>query len=69
MVRHVEYCLDNVDAATRRRLDDLDGITVTEERCLQRCGDCYRESFLVVDGELETGDTHEAMLTALRGDR
>jgi len=68
MVGHVEYCLDNVDSTTRRRLDGIDGVTVTEERCLQRCGDCHSESFLVVDGELRTAETHAALLAALRED-
>jgi uncharacterized protein YuzB (UPF0349 family) len=57
-----EYCLNNVDAGTRERLSDLD--CSVERRCLQRCGDCYRSDFLVVDGELETGESHEALLAA-----
>jgi uncharacterized protein YuzB (UPF0349 family) len=68
MVGHVEYCLDNVDSATRRRLGGLDEVPVTEQRCLQRCGDCYSGPFLVVDGELRTAETHGALLNALRED-
>jgi uncharacterized protein YuzB (UPF0349 family) len=61
----VEYCLRNVDAATRRRLRDVGGVETVEKRCLQRCGDCYRDDFLVVDGDRETGDSHAGILDAL----
>lgn len=74
MTQTVEYCLGNVDAETRRRLralgtderhcerstDDL-----IEKRCLRRCGDCYREPFLVIDGTPVTGATHADILPAL----
>ena len=61
----VEYCLNNVDATTRRRLDDIEDENVIETRCLQRCGECYRDSFVVVDGELRTGSTHGEVLSDL----
>jgi|GEM_PF-3340360 len=37
---------------------------IVERRCLQRCGDCYRGDFLVVDGTLETADSHATLLAA-----
>lgn len=53
----VEYCLRNVDAETRRRLEDRECETVGK-RCLQRCGDCYRGALLVVDGTARTAADH-----------
>ncbi|MFB6218827.1 MAG: DUF1450 domain-containing protein [Halobacteriaceae archaeon] len=64
MARTVEYCLRNVDAETRRRLEESDCETVGK-RCLQRCGDCYRGEFLVVDGAPEFGDDHADVLPAV----
>lgn len=58
----IEYCLNNVDAATRGLLRDAD--CAVERRCLQRCGDCYRTDFFVVDGELADGGSHGALLAA-----
>lgn len=64
MAHTIEYCLNNVDADARRRLDHRETGEVVETRCLQRCGDCYREPFLVVDGELATGGSHAEILAA-----
>lgn len=58
----IEYCLNNVDAEVRDRLRSVD--CAVERRCLQRCGDCYRTDFFVVDGELATGGSHAALLAA-----
>lgn len=30
--------------------------------CLDRCGTCYEESFLVIDGELASGPSYEEIL-------
>ncbi|WP_135533868.1 MULTISPECIES: DUF1450 domain-containing protein [Halostella] len=56
----IEYCLNNVDERTRRLLTDRDD--TREASCLDHCGRCYRDSFLVVDGTVETGSDHEAIL-------
>ncbi|WP_458210381.1 DUF1450 domain-containing protein [Haladaptatus sp. NG-SE-30] len=60
MVDTIEYCLSNISAETRTRLADCEFETV-EERCLQRCGDCFSSSFLVVDGILVRGDHERTM--------
>jgi uncharacterized protein YuzB (UPF0349 family) len=62
MATTIEYCLRNVDAGMRERLATIDA-DVRARRCCQRCGDCYRGDFLVVDGVLETG-AHETLLAA-----
>jgi uncharacterized protein YuzB (UPF0349 family) len=56
----IEYCLNNVGKELRGRLIDVD--CTVEHRCLQRCGECYREDFFVVDGVLETGESHAELL-------
>lgn len=61
MERRVECCVNNVTADARAVLDE----TVHEVRfsfCLDHCGTCYEEPFLVVDGELRTGRSHEDIL-------
>jgi uncharacterized protein YuzB (UPF0349 family) len=78
MAETIEYCLRNVDDETRERLrpgactpvaadaaagtDSEADAEIVERRCLQRCGDCYRSDFLVVDGTLETADSHASLL-------
>lgn len=60
----IEYCLCNVDRETRERLAATDAETVGK-RCLQRCGDCYREALLVVDGTPRTGSDHADLLAGV----
>jgi len=60
----VEYCVNNVDSETRERLAN----TSVEDRgapCLERCGTCRKTPFLVVDGDLQVGESHAALLAAL----
>lgn len=66
MAQTIEYCLNNGTEATRDRLSGLEAATVIEKRCLQRCGECNRSSFLVVDGALETGTSHDDILRRLK---
>lgn len=56
----IEYCLNNVSAATRNRLTELN--CTVERRCLQRCGTCYDGDFLVVDGACKAGKPHADLL-------
>ena len=67
MTTYVECCVHNADGETRARLrdgDDLGDLEVSLQGCLQRCGPCYETPFLVVDGDLATGSSHEAILDA-----
>jgi uncharacterized protein YuzB (UPF0349 family) len=62
----ISYCLSNVDDATRHMLQTYDGACkVIEECCLQRCGYCYDEPFLVVDDQLVRGSSHAAIFQTL----
>lgn len=56
----IEYCLSNVDAETRRLLAGT--ADAREATCLEHCGRCYEGPFLVVDGRVETGPSHEAIV-------
>lgn len=61
MTECIEACVSNIDGEVRNRLAELDVSTVVAP-CLEHCGRCYREPFLVVDGELVTGDSSAAIL-------
>jgi uncharacterized protein YuzB (UPF0349 family) len=61
----VECCVGNTDAASLERIRDLDCRTDVKP-CLQRCGACYEESLLVVDGTVKRGDSFEELLRELR---
>jgi uncharacterized protein YuzB (UPF0349 family) len=72
MTETIEYCLRNVDDETRERLaadagaspdTDAASADIVEQRCLQRCGTCYSEAFLVVDGAVQTARSHATLLT------
>ena len=63
---HVEYCLGNVDSEARRRLRARDD--TREASCLEHCGRCHAGPFLVVDGGIRRGASHEALLAAIEED-
>ncbi|MFC4986699.1 DUF1450 domain-containing protein [Saliphagus infecundisoli] len=60
----LECCLNNVSSDARVALGESDH-DVRETFCLDRCGDCYDRSFLVVDGELRTGNSHMDLLESV----
>lgn len=60
----LECCLSNVSSDARIALDQSDH-EVRETICLDRCGDCYDQPFLVVDGDLQTGSSHRELLRSL----
>lgn len=60
----LECCLSNVSLDARVALDESDH-EIRETICLDRCGDCYAQPFLVVDGDIYTGETHRDLLESL----
>jgi uncharacterized protein YuzB (UPF0349 family) len=60
MMTTIEYCLNNVGPEVRNTLLDIEGSI--EHQCLQRCGECYEDDFLVIDGDIERGDSHADLL-------
>lgn len=63
----VEYCLRNVPSGSRTALAESD-LRTEGTACLGRCGDCFAEPFLVVDGEYVHG-SHEELINALGGNK
>lgn len=65
MASFVECCHHNADEDVRSRLQTATAetdVTVEFRPCLQRCGPCFEKPFLVVDGELRTGSSHESLV-------
>jgi uncharacterized protein YuzB (UPF0349 family) len=61
----VESCLANVDAETCDRLRSRSDTRAAS--CLDRCGVCHSETFLVVDGTVRSEASHQAVLEAADG--
>lgn len=61
MVTTIEACACNIDADCR---DALAATSATARiyPCLDHCGICHRHPFLVLDGVLQQGNDHEAIL-------
>jgi len=57
----IEYCLANTG---RESVDELrdSAFRTRPAFCLDHCGECCETDFLVVDGEVCVGDSHEALL-------
>lgn len=51
----IECCVRNVSKEHEHRLREGDGV-VRLRPCLEHCGVCRTEQFVVVDGELRVGD-------------
>lgn len=60
----LECCLGNVSSDGLAALKDSE-YKLNETICLDRCGACYDRPFLIVDGELRTGESHEEILDSL----
>ncbi|WP_368411435.1 DUF1450 domain-containing protein [Halocatena salina] len=53
----IEYCIDNVDAATHSQLSKLSGVQATP--CLGHCGLCFESQFVVINGEFRAVEPDE----------
>lgn len=62
----IEYCLSNVEDASRRRLAARED--AVEAPCLEHCGICRREPFVIADGEFVRGGEPVAELLAAEGE-
>ncbi|WP_435320876.1 DUF1450 domain-containing protein [Haloarchaeobius sp. TZWSO28] len=63
----VECCVRNLTVSDRQRLDVIDA-SIRVAPCLEHCGTCRHEPFVLVDGSLHAGDEYEHALTSLGGD-
>ena len=60
----INYCLNNITPQVRDLLR-ASGLHVIEDICLGRCGDCYESPFLIIDGKLVSGCSHEQILRSI----
>jgi uncharacterized protein YuzB (UPF0349 family) len=60
----LECCLSDVSSDGLAALKNSE-YDLNEKICLDRCGVCYDRPFLIVDGELHTGDSHKEILNSL----
>jgi uncharacterized protein YuzB (UPF0349 family) len=51
----------DIDSEARSRLADMD-VSSSVYPCLEQCGHCYRQPFLVLDGQFVTADSHATLL-------
>lgn len=63
----IECCRSNLPPDGRKELISSPH-RVRETICLDRCGTCYDDPFVVVDGELHTGTSHRDILRSLDQD-
>lgn len=66
MSTYIEYCRHNGDCTVNDVLLDS-SLDVDVRFCLDRCGECYDEPFLLVDGEMVTGSSHREILAEIDG--
>lgn len=66
MTEYIQACVSNVDNEAQSLLTDAD-TSSSVYPCLEQCGCCYREPFLVVDSKRVTGDSHAALLKDVDG--
>lgn len=64
--RTIEYCVNNVTSAARKRIETCSG-GAQGYPCLERCGTCRQDPFLVVDGEIHRAETHRELLSRSSG--
>lgn len=62
---YVEYCLANVSPQQREVLEYAD-VATRGVACLDRCGRCYRSTFLVVNGDPIEGNACDQFVDALQ---
>lgn len=68
MASQVKFCRTNYSNGTEFIKDKLEsslGIEVQEEACLGNCGQCYLESFVVLDGEFLAITTYDELVERL----
>lgn len=63
----IECCSSNLSFDTWSRLLESD-LNVNKQYCLQRCGLCHNEAFLVSDGKVLIGNSHGEMLDEIVGE-
>ncbi|MGJ9384110.1 hypothetical protein CR203_20500 [Salipaludibacillus neizhouensis] len=61
----IEFCVSNLASGTQKVKEELEkdpDLDVIEYGCLSFCGQCARNRFALVNGEVVTGETNEELL-------
>ncbi|MDG5788891.1 YuzB family protein [Evansella sp. AB-P1] len=61
----IEFCVSNLASGTQKVKEELEkdpNLDVIEYGCLSFCGQCSRNRFALVNGEVVTGSTNEELL-------
>ncbi|WP_416147084.1 YuzB family protein [Salipaludibacillus sp. HK11] len=61
----IEFCVSNLASGTQKVMEELEkdpDLDVIEYGCLSFCGQCARNRFALVNGEVVTGDTNDDLL-------
>ena len=63
-MKTIEFCAGNLRENKRvwEALEKIHDIELIDYGCLGYCGNCYSESFAIVDGRLVNADTSEALI-------
>lgn len=64
MNRLIEFCVNNMHHGTddiMRRLSERPDVETIEYGCLGNCGQCYLDPYALVDGEIVSAETAEAL--------
>lgn len=68
MTPTVECCLRNVTPECRQAAERR-GIDLSIAPCRERCDACRADPFVLVDGDLRTGDSFTALLDGIETER
>lgn len=61
----IEFCLSNLSSGAyeaKEKLEEDDGLDIIDYGCLGYCGQCGESLFALVNGEIVTGDTSDALV-------
>lgn len=61
----IEFCVSNLASGTQKVKEELEkdpDLDVIEYGCLSFCGQCARNRFALVNGEVVTGETNDELL-------
>ncbi|WLR61072.1 DUF1450 domain-containing protein [Guptibacillus hwajinpoensis] len=63
-MKTIEFCAGNLRENKRvwEALEEIHDIELIDYGCLGYCGNCYSESFAIVDGRLVNADTSESLI-------
>lgn len=64
----VECCVSNLTSDGRKAIENSEH-DVRFSFCLDRCGRCHEDSFLVIDGDPISGESYDEILAKYGGNK